>query len=430
MNSVAVYVATTGGPVRVERVTPERAPQSLVCLGRSSNILPISGDYDDFVRPGSGIIEREFGPHENVSYRLDLSGPIGSGRSWQLGFFMAHALSTSGRLALLGDDAVPDEIVVVTGQVDFDLNVVAVDHIPQKISGLIDALPDMADCSIRLIVPAGDNFEQAARNVLPDDIEIISVATAWDACRVVGLGSDDKSVGAQSQAAPILPEQSRAQPTVIRHRPWGIATLSALVVAVVILVAYLVLGLNFNQANLAGETGGQIAADDSDGASTLALGQVEFHLLSRRPPAGRTCADVQFADVPPVLDPVTRATTGGFQESQLKIICGLTFEIEAPDQGRYVALLLQIRSGKRVGSAPPPPSLGGDILLSGVAAWSITLPRHLSEPFAYDLIVLEVERSIGAEVKQIHGDQLDPGALQDLVRQGIKVQTISHVVSN
>ena len=430
MKSIAVYIATTGGPVRVERVTPERAPRSLVCLGRSSSILPISGDYDDFVRPGSGVIEREFGPHENVSYRLDLSGPITSGRSWQLGFFLAHALSTSGRLALSGDEAVPDEIAVVTGQVDFDLNVVSVDHIPQKLSSLIDALPDMTGCSIRLIVPAGDNHDQAVRTVLPDDIEVISATTAWDACRAVGLGPDDKSVGAQSQTVSILPEQSQAQPTVIRRRPWGIATLTALVVAAGLLAAYLVLGPNFNWINFAGEMRGRIAVSDSEVGSALALGQVKFRLLSRRPPAGRTCADVQFANVPPVLDPVSRAATGGFQESQLKDICGITLEVEVPDLGGFVALMLQIRAVKLVGGAPPPPSLGGNTPLSGVASWSITLPRHLSEPFAYELILLEARRPIGAEVNQIHGGWPDPGALQDLVRQGIKVQTVDHVVRN
>ena len=430
MKSIAVYIATTGGPVRVERVTPERAPQSLVCLGRSSSILPISGDYDDFVRPGSGVIEREFGPHENVSYRLDLSGPITSGRSWQLGFFLAHALSTSGRLALLGDEAVPDEIVVVTGQVDFDLNVVSVDHVPQKLSGLIDALPEMTARPIKLIVPAGDNYEQAARNALPDSIEIIPAANAWNACRAVGLEANDELMGAQSQTTAVSPEQSRPQPRVMRHRPWGIATLAALVAAVALLAGHLVLGPDFNAVDLTGKTRGQNAADAGGVGSALASAQARLRLLSRRPPAGRTCADVKFADVPPVLDPVEQAATSGFQESQLKDICGLTFEVEAPDQGRYVALLLQIRSGKRVGAAPPPPSLRGDELFSGIATWSITLPRHLPEPFAYGLILLEAGRPIGAEVNQIQDGWPDTNALQVLARQGIRVQNVDHVVQN
>ncbi|MDA1101791.1 MAG: hypothetical protein O2967_22760 [Proteobacteria bacterium] len=186
MKSIAVYIATTGGPVQIERVTPERAPQSLICLGRSSTILPISGDYDDFVRPGSGIIEREFGTHEGISYRLDLSGAIGSGQSWQLGVFLAHALATSGDTALMSGDAAPDEVVIVTGRVDFDLKVDAVDHIPEKLAGLAQLMPNLEGCAITLIVPAGENHALAAGSSLPDGVRLgLPAAPLACGCRMI-----------------------------------------------------------------------------------------------------------------------------------------------------------------------------------------------------------------------------------------------------
>ena len=77
--------------MQVERLTGEHAPQSLICVRRSSTILDVSKDYDDFVRRGSGIIEREFGPFEYGSFRVDVSEPIGAGHSWQLSF-LAHAI--------------------------------------------------------------------------------------------------------------------------------------------------------------------------------------------------------------------------------------------------------------------------------------------------------------------------------------------------
>ena len=96
MSKFAVFIATTGGPIHVERLTgEEQAPQSLICVRRSSTILDVSGDYDDFVKLGSGVIEREFGPFEGNSFRVDVSEPIETGTSWQLPMFLAHAINVA-----------------------------------------------------------------------------------------------------------------------------------------------------------------------------------------------------------------------------------------------------------------------------------------------------------------------------------------------
>src|SRR5215469_10541440 len=131
MRRIAIFIATTAGPVRVERITRERAPQSMVCLKRSSTVLPISVGYDAFVRPGSGVVERTFGPFEDGAFRLDLSGPIESGESWQLGVFVAHALVACGGTLVCEEDA--EAIVWLTGTVDCDLAVGSVGHVSEKI---------------------------------------------------------------------------------------------------------------------------------------------------------------------------------------------------------------------------------------------------------------------------------------------------------
>ncbi len=78
---IAVYVATTAGPVRVERIVVEDAPLSQVYQGRTYRPLePVSAAYGDFVGPG-GPVEKAFSPFESRSFRLEVSGPIGSGNS-------------------------------------------------------------------------------------------------------------------------------------------------------------------------------------------------------------------------------------------------------------------------------------------------------------------------------------------------------------
>ncbi len=79
--AIRVHIATTEGAVVVERITREIAARSAVCLGRTTRVLPVSDDYDAFVRPPSGVIEREFGPFLGGAFRLDVSGEFGGGQS-------------------------------------------------------------------------------------------------------------------------------------------------------------------------------------------------------------------------------------------------------------------------------------------------------------------------------------------------------------
>lgn len=123
-----VVVATTDGPSTVRRITPEDPDlRSVVCLAGTATALPISTDYDAFVRRPTGVVERDTG---HRVCRVDVDRAIHEGRSWQLGLYIAHRLKAAGRLA--EDDQPADGVVWATGTVDADLNVGPVERVADK----------------------------------------------------------------------------------------------------------------------------------------------------------------------------------------------------------------------------------------------------------------------------------------------------------
>ena len=441
MKRISVFVATTGGPVRIERITPERAPQSMMCLRRTSTILPISGDYDDFVRPGSGVIEREFGPFEDSSFRLDVSAPIGAGRSWQLGVFVAHAIAASQDHALAGDGAEFDEAVVLTGRVDYDLTVEPVDHIPEKLAGLDGVFADLDGRPARLIVPAGRNHDSASRVALPDGVTLVSTASAWDACRAIGLRATD--------AMPRAP--TAARPT--SRRQWGLAVLAGVVAAGVVVTVIGTMDVsNWARDVSAAFRGGKetlpttIKTDQPSAKVTPEMPSIKvasksnvaarapsltLRVLARRPPPGRTCADVHFGGVDAVLTPVARNAQGAHLDSKSNSLCGLTFEVAPDGPGKFVSLVLKVRSGKMLNSEKTLPSaLKGTVLLSSAVSWSIILPGQMREPFSYELFLIESDRPIDQAADLLHGQAVTKTVLRRLAEDGKTVKRIAHKVMN
>ena len=183
MTKIAVYVATTAGPVRVERIVAEDAPLSQVYQGRNYRPLePLSGDYARFVAP-NGPVARALGPFATASFRLELSGPIDSGYSWELGLFVAHGLAQDGSLAGTSDEL--DRVVLLTGRVDIDLKVGAVGHIADKIAAAREFFDDFR----RRAVPIALFLPKAEAQALPPDglagVETVPVESALDALRSI-----------------------------------------------------------------------------------------------------------------------------------------------------------------------------------------------------------------------------------------------------
>jgi len=86
-----VLIATTNGPVEVQLLTEEDPVigRCVACIGGTTETADIAAAYHAFVVRPTGVIEARFG---HPCYRLDVSGRIDAGSSWQLGVFVAHAL--------------------------------------------------------------------------------------------------------------------------------------------------------------------------------------------------------------------------------------------------------------------------------------------------------------------------------------------------
>ena len=108
---VRVYIATTQGPVEIQRITREESGvPSCFCQNGYDGKLPISRDYDLFVQKSGGCIAKRIG-HD--SFRVDLSDNVHQGESWQLALVIAHDLENLGMLAVQNESA--DLIVWATG---------------------------------------------------------------------------------------------------------------------------------------------------------------------------------------------------------------------------------------------------------------------------------------------------------------------------
>lgn len=190
MKPTAVYIATTEGPSEIQRITPEDPDvRSVVCHDGRAIALPISADYDTFVRRPTGVIEAGFG---HSAYRVDVAVPIASGSSWQLGLFIAHALFDEG--GLVRPDDAKARIVWATGEVSRDLTVLAVEDVDRKIRQSESQIRNHLDTgsTVLLAVPV-DNLDEATRaasDVFADDVgrlRIVAAETVCDVLTVLGL---------------------------------------------------------------------------------------------------------------------------------------------------------------------------------------------------------------------------------------------------
>ena len=155
-----IYIATTEGPVEVQKITIEDPEvRSVLCLNGTAKSLPVSRAYDAFVKEPTGVIQRSF---KHGSFRMDVSAPITDGESWQLGAFIAHALFAEDMLA--SPDEPVENTIWLTGEVDRDLNVRPVDHIKEKLLKSRDLFDQLHQEDVRLFcyLPGG-------AGLVPDD---------------------------------------------------------------------------------------------------------------------------------------------------------------------------------------------------------------------------------------------------------------------
>jgi hypothetical protein len=468
VKSCAVFIATTGGAVQVLQITPERAPQSMVCQNRTTNVLPVSSLYDQFVKPGSGIVEREFGPFDNASFRVDVSGPIDTGNSWQLGMFLAHALGAAPDHRLIEDIAAADEILWATGCVDYHLNVTEVDHVAAKIRASAQQFQDWAGMgkTVTLITAAGANEDDSRAALAGNPVQIFGAENAWQAGEILGLAGVIKS--RPEGAAAASPGKSGSVRNV------ALAALAVVLIGGASLAALAPEKFARWSQRLMELTGAPVAQEQA-AAPTPAkspatipkpaapapkptpppaivvkppppvappvpvakpsppppripeVPKISVAISRLAPPAGGTCMQVHFGGADPVLKPVAEIGAGGHRESDRASTCGLSFELGGT--GKYLAVHLRVISGRFVQASQKPASLSGSQPVTGVQTWTIQLPQKAKEPFSYELAVLSSDQPLAAQLKRLRGLENFKGAFKELAQNQINLVVHSHRVS-
>jgi len=224
-----VLIATTNGPVEVQLLTEEDAAigRCVACIGGTTETADIAAAYHAFVVRPTGVIEGRYG---HSCYRLDVSGRIDAGSSWQLGVLAAHALLAAGRLAQENDAA--DGILWATGSVrPVDLTVGAVSHVPEKLAKSLDRLKQDRDAgrSVLLAVPAGNaadvSSSTAAKELLGLGVELVTVPHAQALFDVLEMKLPGAPSKAPAQALGVLtaPQNAVAVKPARRTYAWAAA---------------------------------------------------------------------------------------------------------------------------------------------------------------------------------------------------------------
>jgi hypothetical protein len=438
VKTIAIFVATTGGPAEIERLTPEFAPQSMVCLRRGSDILPISDDYDDFVKRGSGVIEREFGPFDTASFRMDVSESIGAGKSWQLGVFAAHAVAASSELSLAGDDATPDLVVWLTGEVDYDLGVGSVGHLPEKIAASHEFFTkwQQAGVPVLALVPEGQNFAEIIELALPEGVEVVAVSKAIEIYPNLGI-SENYEYG-------LTPPNITSDP-----KGLGPYWLGGLIILILFVLLAGVDGYRsgfidefFSTASImvkeknTKKTEAKLASPTKISSSTsmnkpIPVPQIEsaFQVFERRSPDNATCAKVHFDRVEAEAVEIKTANGGALAGSHKKNICGLKFVLDLGEIAQFIAVELEIESGAFVSGNVKPSVFSGIKKAKGKQAWSLDLPRRLAEPLHYSLTAIIGKQPAAAEILWFKKQNDGKRAAQALLKKGFVVLTWSHKIA-
>ena len=139
MKSYTVVIPTTNNLVGISDITYEDPlVSSVICENNNLEALPISPQYNSFVKSPTGIIEKITG---HSSYRIDITGRIEQGDSWQLGVAIAHIfhkknlINFSKNQNLISNDE--DTIIWASGIINSNLDIKKIDYLEKKIENSV-----------------------------------------------------------------------------------------------------------------------------------------------------------------------------------------------------------------------------------------------------------------------------------------------------
>ena len=423
---VRVYIATTEGPVLVQRLAPEEglaeAELSAVCLDGTPTRLPITGAYTYFVR------DHVRGFSGGAAYRLDLDRRIDGGNSWMLGVWTAHLLLAEGRLAVGDDDA--DTAVFITGEVavaadaERRAEVRAVGHVGDKVARLAERAAEEAAGGRRvlLLAPQDNATEaEAALGRLPE-----SVRNRLELRAVADTGQVRSALtpagGSTAAPAPKTREKRRGR------RVAAVLVLCALLGAVGAGVVvwrnverdwealrldgrYLDLARSLDEFFLPAAAERFREKWRRQGAAA----GITVSVAARRPADGGSCAGMRFRGGGTVAFPLP-ASAPVYRLDRLRSLCG--FEVRAAGAGAaghvWISLRLAAADGVRHGLLAPSRLVSGAPAEAPVGL-SQDLPLYLQDAWAWTLTAVwapapseDVARLVEA------GDRAALTALEDL----------------
>jgi hypothetical protein len=414
---MGIFIATTNGSVGIQRITKEDPDiDSVVCLDGKAMPLPISNAYQDFVRQPTGVVHRDFG---HGSFRVDLSAIIEDGYSWQLGLYLGHAAASAGRLT---GDATNDAIhVFVTGEVDVDLKVLAVDHVAVKLDRLKVHMANLSAAGGRvIIIMPSENLSEVPDGWIHSNIELRGVATVSEALDAVGLAVKPRT----SKTPPVIvaPGKTTKKPVNTTRRLVlafaGLITISTAAAHTLYLTGF----ENWTSLKRAGkyralDTALNKAAD-GDALDRLRANiyqhylnvtrpnkdHVHIRLIEHRAPQGKTCAAVHFGAAKAVPKEAQHHSDRVFEAAQINGLCQLEFIAVADKNTTYL--------WGRYARWPSGRNDISEIIVHGPSRrelrWKIDLPRQLQEDFKMHIVVAVDDQPVDGASGWV-AEQLPPG---------------------
>ena len=252
MRRVHVFVATTGGPVRIESIVthpPSEAtpPVTSMALVRGEGAASFSTEYRHFI----DVMRPRL--RHNGYFIASVESDIPRGSSWQLGLLLAHEIQAEGALTLASDSiGNQDWVILVTGGVTDKLGITSVRKISEKFENARDRLDCWLDVAgqVLAVVPAENDsdvprqFRTYCRNgncltlVASDRVDDLLVRAGLStgpetAANGTGRMTTDPVEASSGQSrVPLNPRARERSPVKRRRRPGMFAT-SAIVVIVV-----------------------------------------------------------------------------------------------------------------------------------------------------------------------------------------------------
>jgi hypothetical protein len=373
-----VYIATTQGPVRIQRISKEADHiKSVICLDGTAKSLPISRAYHEFVREPTGVIERSY---KHCAFRMDVDGPITDGNSWQLGAFIAHSLFAED---ILENDETPfDTVIWLTGELDRDLNLRPVDHIQEKLDRSRELFEDMRSQNIPVFcfIPSGPDM-------VPDDDFLEGLNVDGDLLRLEAITHIQRIIKRFSLNDPLHEDEPDDDPIPYRSPEDGdedqaIAEMRDNKWMKLTILAGCILALI-----------GGLYMQFKDNLLVLRAGSLKLGLSEIRAHPDQGC------QAPNIL-PIEQRDTDSFPASQLNGLCALEITLNNRGAPAYMWAFAQRLSDGHFLLADRE-SLTESKEQQGLIGWRMVIPANLSKDVDYRIVGLAASAPLSEPVNRM-----------------------------